>query len=401
MYIENMKPKSLPMPVYMDHNATTPVDPRVQQVMQPFMTEQFGNASSASHAYGWQAQTAVKKAREQVARLLGCASAQVVWTSGATESNNVALLGVTKAFRKDRPHLITQATEHKAVLEVLEAAREWDADVTILGVDSEGRVSPAEVEKAITPQTVLCSVMMANNEVGTLQPIDEIAAICQRHKVIFHSDAAQSVGKCDFDLSKIPIDLLSISGHKIYGPKGVGALVVRPINRAFELKPILFGGDQEHKLRPGTLNVMGIVGLGEACEIAADCRKAECERMCDFQSQIINTVLAQYPQVHLNGPRERRLCNNISFSLPDVHLDEVMLGLSGIAYSSGSACTSGSSKPSHVLKAMGHSDELARSTLRFGLGRFTTSEEVTLVLDKLLKTLGKVYGAGKASRRAH
>lgn len=390
-----MQPKPLPMPIYMDHNATTPVDPRVLQLMQPFMNEKFGNASSASHAYGWQAQTAVKRAREQVAKLLGCQSAQVLWTSGATESNNLALLGVAKAFRKERPHMITQATEHKAVLEVLEAAKEWDVEVTVLGVDHEGRVSPKALENAIRPNTVLCSIMMANNEVGTLQPIGEIAAICQRHKIIFHSDAAQSLGKCNCDLSKVPIDLLSISGHKIYGPKGVGALIVRPINRQFELKPILFGGDQEYKLRPGTLNVMGIVGLGEACEIAGDCRAAECERMCEFQSQIIDTVLLHYPQVHLNGPHDQRLCNNISFSLPNVHLDEVMLGLSGIAYSSGSACTSANAKPSHVLKAMGHSDELARTTLRFGLGRFTSSEEVKTVLDKLLKTLGKVYGTSK------
>ncbi len=388
------------MPIYMDHNATTPLDPDVREAMLPYLTEQFGNASSASHAYGWQAQTAVKKAREQVAALMDCEPAHVVWTSGATESNNLAILGLVRAFRDERPHVITQATEHKAVLEVVDAAREWGAEVTVLGVDANGLIRMSELEKAITPRTVLISVMMANNEVGTLQPIEKIASLCREKRIVFHSDAAQSVGKCSFSLKKLPLDMLSISGHKLYGPKGVGALIVRPTNRDFELKPIIFGGDQEGKLRPGTLNVAGIVGLGEACAIAHATMREECERMCGFQTQILNEITTRFAQVKLNGPRENRLCNNISLSLPDLEMEQMALSLSGIAYSSGSACTSGSAEPSHVLKAMGLADPLARSTLRLGLGRFTTADEVRSVTDKILKMLEKSYGskAGFASR---
>lgn len=386
-----MQPKPLTMPIYMDHNATTPVDPRVQEAMRPYLGEQFGNASSASHAYGWQAQAAVKKAREQVASLLHCKPGEVLWTSGATESNNMAILGVARAFQKDRPHIITQATEHKAVIEVCEGAREFGADVTVLPVDAEGFVKVEDIERAITPKTVLISIMMANNEVGTLQPVNEIAELCRARKIIFHSDAAQSMCKCKIDLSKMPFDMISISAHKIYGPKGMGSLIVRPTNRDFELKPLMFGGDQEKHLRPGTLNVMGIVGLGEACSIGQHIMPEECARMCRMQDAIIDGVLEKFPIVRLNGPRKKRLCNNVSFSLPGISLDEVMLDLGGIAYSSGSACNSANPKPSHVLKAMGVSDDVSRSTLRFGLGRFTTSEEVQVVIDKLLKALSNAY----------
>lgn len=381
------------MPIYMDHNATTPLDPRVRDAMLPFLNEQYGNASSTSHAYGWQAQAAVKKAREQMASLLGCEPNQVIWTSGATESNNLAILGLVRARRLEKPHIITQATEHKAVLEVFDAACEWGADITILDVDSEGRVRVEDLAKAITPRTALVSIMMANNEIGTLQPVEEIATLCREKRIVFHSDAAQSVGKCSFNLKNLAIDLLSISGHKIYGPKGVGALIVRPLNRDFELKPIIFGGDQESKLRPGTLNVAGIVGLGEACAVAQETMAEECTRMCELQSQILAEVTARFPQVKLNGPRGNRLCNNISLSLPDFPMDAMGLALSGIAYSSGSACTSGSAKPSHVLQAIGLPDPLARATLRLGLGRFTTSDEVLIVTNRLLKMLEKNYGS--------
>lgn len=381
--------KSLPLPIYMDHNATTPVDPRVKEAMLPFLSEQFGNPSSSSHAYGWQAQIAVRKAREQVASLLGSKPNEVIWTSGATESNNLAILGLVRAFKNERPHLITQATEHKAVLEVVEAATEWGADITILNVDADGFIKLPDLEKAITKRTVLCSIMMANNEIGTLQPVEKIAALCHDRKIVFHTDAAQSVGKYKFDMNALPIDLLSLSGHKVYGPKGVGALVVRPVNRDFELKPILFGGDQEKKLRPGTLNVPSIVGLGEACRIAQETMHDECERMCRFQTQILSEVRERFPGVKLNGPLKNRLCNNLSLSFSGLAMDEMVLGLSGIAYSSGSACNSGNTQPSHVLKALGLDDTLARSTLRLGLGRFTTPAEVRTVTDKLLKMLNK------------
>jgi cysteine desulfurase len=379
------------MPIYMDHNATTPLDPRVRAAMLPYLGELFGNASSVSHAFGWQAQTAVKKAREQVAGLLGCRAADVLWTSGATESNNLAILGVVRAYCKQKPHIITQATEHKAVLEVCEAAQDWGAEITVLGVDGEGRVRVEELEPAIRPNTVMVSVMMANNEVGTIQPTAEIAKICAKHRLIFHADAAQSAGKYAFSLQDLPVDLLSISGHKLYGPKGVGALIVRTMNRDFELKPILFGGDQEKKLRPGTLNVPGIVGLGEACAVARETLACECDHLRQLQNRLLGEVLGRFPQVRLNGPREDRLCNNLSFSFPDLHADDMAIHLGGIAYSSGSACNSASPKPSHVLKAMGLPDDQARATLRLGLGRFTTAEEVELVLGKLLKMLERTY----------
>jgi cysteine desulfurase len=382
----------------MDNNATTPVDPRVHAAMEPYLGERFGNAASSSHAYGWQAQSAVRQAREQVAALIGCSPKNVIWTSGATESNNLAILGLVRAFNNEKPHIITQATEHKAVLEVCEAATNWGADLTVLPVDGDGRVSLADIEKAITPRTVLCTIMMANNEIGTLQPVDEIARLCAGRKIIFHTDAAQSTGKYPFSLKETPIDLLSISGHKIYGPKGVGALILRPVNRDFELKPILFGGDQELSLRPGTLNVAGIVGLGTACALAMSEMKDECERLRRMRGQIVEAVLGRYPQARLNGTLENRLCNNISLSFPDVTPDDLVLELSGIAFSSGSACTSGNPKPSHVLKAIGLDDALAKATVRLGLGRFTTPAEVQAVTDKLLKMLEKTYASG--SRQA-
>lgn len=378
----------------MDHNATTPIDPRVREAMLPFLAEAFGNPSSNSHAYGWQAATAVKKAREQVAHLLGCRAADVVWTSGATESNNLALLGVARAFCKQRPHFITQATEHKAVLEVCEGAADWDVETTVLGVDAEGRVRMDELRAAIRPNTVLVSIMMANNEVGTVQPLAEIAALCRERGLILHTDAAQSAGKFPIDLRTLPVDLLSISGHKLYGPKGVGALIVRPTNREFTLKPIQFGGEQESRLRPGTLNVAGIVGLGAACEWAEREMAAEEERLRGLQARLLDGVLARHPRVKLNGPRVERLCNNLSLSFPDLHADELALGLSGVAYSSGSACNSSNPKPSHVLLAMGVPEPLARATLRLGLGRFTNATEVDATLDKLLKLLDKAYGGG-------
>ncbi len=359
--------------------------------MEPFLDAEFGNASSSSHAYGWQAMAAVKRAREQVASLLSCRDTDVLWTSGATESNNLAILGVVRTYCKQKPHIITQATEHKAVLEVCEAATEWGAEITVLPVDAEGFVKVADVKAAIRPETVLVTIMMANNEVGTIQPVEEISLLCKDKGIIFHTDAAQSIGKCGLNLKTLRADLLSISGHKIYGPKGVGALVVRQLNRKFELKPILFGGEQERSLRPGTLNVPGIVGLGEACEIFKSDLKEECERMHQFQVSILNSVRERFPKVKFNGPIEKRLCNNLSFSFPDLHADEMAMGLSGIAYSSGSACNSSNPHASHVLKAMGVTDTLARSTLRLGLGRFTTQEQVSTVTDKLLKLLAKTY----------
>jgi cysteine desulfurase len=383
----------MPLPIYMDHNATTPVDPRVKQAMEPFLAAQFGNPSSVSHAYGWQAQIAVRKAREQVAALVGCEPHDVYFTSGATESNNLAILGLVRFFKGERPHIITQATEHKAVLEVCEAACEFGAEVTVLPVDSEGVVRLEDLERAITSRTVLISVMSANNEIGALQPVREIAELCRSRKIVFHTDAAQSLGKCGVNLGDTSIDMLSLSGHKIYGPKGVGALIVSPKNRDFELKPILFGGDQEKKLRPGTLNMPGLVGLGMACEVIRTAMGDECERLCRFQGEIISEVMSRYPSVvKLNGPRDQRLCNNISFSFRGLNPDDMILDMAGVAFSSGSACNSANPMPSHVLRAIGLDEKLSAATVRLGLGRFTTPAEVRSVTDKLLKMLEKTRG---------
>jgi cysteine desulfurase len=391
-----MNKPALMSPIYMDHNATTPTDARVFAAMKPWFEQHFGNASSHSHAYGWQAQTAVKRAREQMAALLGCEPKEVLWTSGATESNNLAILGVVGGSAAEpRPHLITQATEHKAVLEVFEAA---GCEVTVLPVNSDGLISAQQVAQALRPNTLLVSVMMANNEVGTIQPIADIAELCHQRKVIFHCDAAQAVGKLAIDLRHLSIDLLSLSGHKIYGPKGVGALIHRPINRAFEIKPLMFGGEQEKKLRPGTLNVPGIVGLGEACALAQSEMAAETQRLNLLQEQILTALLSEFPQVKLNGPRHNRLANNLSLSFPDLAPDAMILDLSGVAYSSGSACNSANARPSHVLTAMGLKDDLARSTVRLGLGRSTSPEDVQTVTDKLLKMLRKTYSPNKLSR---
>lgn len=384
----------------MDANATTALDPAVRDAMLPFLGDQFGNPSSSSHPYGWQAQMAVKTARTQIAQLLGCRSDDVIFTSGATESNNLAILGLVRSIckrdqhTKERPHIITQATEHKAVLEVCEEAKEWGAEITILPVNENGAIRIEELLAAIQTNTILISVMMANNEIGTIQPLDKIAQICRERKIILHSDCAQSVGKVSIDLKSIGVDMVSISGHKIYGPKGIGALVWRRFNRDFDLKPLMFGGDQEKKLRPGTLNVPGIVGLGQACALAGAQLADEQSRLRGFQTEILSAVMGQFPQVQLNGPMPgaNRLANNLSFSFPNLHADDLALDLSGIAYSSGSACNSANPKPSHVLKAIGRSDELARATLRLGLSRFSTKEDVGLVTEKLMKMLRKLYG---------
>ena len=383
------------MPIYLDNNATTPLDPAVREAMLPFLNEQFGNPSSSNHAYGWQAKMAVEEARKKVAKLFNCRPQEVIWTSGATESNNLAILGVVCALRaadcNEKPHFITQATEHKAVLEVFERAQDLGAETTVLPVNSQGQIEMAELKKALRPQTRLISIMAANNEVGTIQPLAEIAELCRENKIIFHSDAAQAAGKCSLDFAKLPIDLLSLSGHKMYGPKGVGALIYRPINRDFKLKPLFAGGEQELGLRPGTLNVPAIVGLGKACEIFSENYQAECARLCKMRDQIITSVLKAAPFVRLNGSKDsERLCNNVSFSIPGLVADDLADALTGIAYSSGSACNSSNPKPSHVLKAMGYPDKLALSTIRLGIGRMTTESDISTLIDKLLKLLAEM-----------
>lgn len=374
---------SIKRPIYLDNNATTPIDPRVTEAMLPFLREEFGNPSSKSHAYGWNASAAVEKARRQVAQVVGAQPKEVYFTSGATESNNIAILGLMQKWLGERPHLITSNVEHKAVLEVCKAAEELGAELTVLSANSEGIITADQVDQAIRPNTKLISLMAANNEIGSLNPLHEIAFVAQRRKVLFHTDAAQGYGKIPLNMHDIGIDLLSLSGHKIYGPKGTGALIINAKNTEAMPKPIFFGGSQESQLRPGTLNVSGLVGLGEAAEICGREMKSEVTKLQAWQEEIIVQVLESVACARLNGPRKHRLCNNVSFSFDKMSADLFALGLSGLALSSGSACNSGDPSSSHVLKAIGHSDALAKATLRIGLGRFTTEQDVATVIQKI------------------
>tara|TARA_Y100000817_G_C16835270_1_gene535464 strand:+ start:290 stop:1471 length:1182 start_codon:yes stop_codon:yes gene_type:complete len=379
------------MPVYLDNNATTPIDPRVTEVMQPYFNEQFGNASSSSHAYGWNAKKAVKIAREQVAQLIGADSDEIIFTSGATESNNLAILGYLFNFlcptkiTEEVPHFITSAIEHKAVFEVGERLKEWGCEVTFLDPDSLGRISAEQVRAAIRPNTKLISIMWANNEIGTINPIEEISQICQEKGIPFHTDAAQAVGKVGLNVKEMGIDLLSLSAHKIYGPKGIGALYIKRKDPEIKITPFTVGGSQERGIRPGTLNVPGIVGLGMACQILQNEGSQEKERIKSMQSHLIKEVLAHCPGAQLNGHPTERLYNNISFSFSRVHPEDFALGLSGLAISSSSACSSNASAPSYVLKSIGLSDELALATIRIGLGRFTQQSDLDLALQKIIK----------------
>lgn len=367
-------------PVYFDYNAATPVDPRVLEALLPYLKEDFGNPSSVSHSYGWDADNACKKARGQVAALIGAQAKEIYFTSGATESNNLVLQGVARFYcrQKEKVHVITTPVEHKAVLDVASQLETQGVEVTVLDVDRDGRVSVEKVAQALRPHTRLVSVIHGNNEVGSINPISAIGELCRGKDILFHTDAAQTVGKVPIDLRFI--DMLSTSGQKMYGPKGIGILYVREDIRE-RVAPILFGGSQERSLRPGTLNVPAIVGIGEACRIFVEEMNTECARLTAMRDKVIERALALTPKMKLNGHPTERLCNNISLSFEGLSSDLFALGLSGIAVSSASACSAGA--PSHVLKAMGHPDSLARSTLRIGLGRMTTEEDCDLLIEKL------------------
>ena len=336
---------------------------------------------------------AVDKARSQTAKLFNVPAKTVIFTSGATESNNLAILGtLDHLLESEKPHLITTSTEHKAVLQVFELAKKRGAEISVCPVDSFGVVDLQALNSLIQPNTRLISVMAANNEIGTLNPVHEIAELCAQKQIIFHCDAAQAVGRIPLDLVKLKIDLLSLSGHKIYAPKGVGALLIRPINRKFAVQPIIVGGEQEQGIRPGTLNVPGIAGLGKACEILNQEMTDEVLKLEKWRDQILESTLA-IPGTVLNGHPKERLCNNLSFSFENLHPDQLLSGLTGLAYSASSACTSGNASPSHVLRAIGRSDKLARSTVRFGLGRFTTEADVAFVIEKMTKLRSPVLEA--------
>ena len=363
----------LKFPIYMDNNATTRTDPSVVEAMLPFFTEDYGNSASRSHPFGWAAEKAVEKARQQVASLIHAADPkEIIWTSGATESNNLAIKGVADMYADKGKHVITCTIEHKAIIDPCKRLEQSGYEVTWLTPLPDGRVTAEMVAAAIRPDTVLVSIMYANNEIGTVNPIREIGQLCHEKGVIFHTDATQSVGKIPVDVQADNIDLLSFSGHKIYGPKGVGALYVRKRNPRVRLTPIFDGGGHERGMRSGTLNVTGIVGLGAACEIAQNEMASETKRLSGLRDRLEKAITSQIDHVHFNGCKESRLPHVTNLSFAYVEGESLLMGIDDIAVSSGSACTSASLEPSYVLKNLGVGDDLAHSSIRFGLGRFTT-----------------------------
>jgi cysteine desulfurase len=386
----------LKLPVYMDHNATTPCDPRVVEAMLPFFTGHFGNAASRTHSFGWEAEEAVEYAREQVARLIGAEPKEIIFTSGATEGDNLAIKGVFETYAVKGNHIITAVTEHKAVIDTCKHIEKMGGEVTWLPVDKDGLINLQELEAAIRPTTVLITIMYANNETGVVQPITGIGAIAKKHGVLFFTDAAQAAGKIAIDVNKDGIDLLTISAHKLYGPKGVGALYVRRKGPRVKLAAQMDGGGHEKGMRSGTLNVPGIVALGKACELAGQEMATDTERLGRLRNKLENALLP-LEHVYVNGHRQQRLphVSNLSFGMIEGQ-GLIMALQKDIALSSGSACTSASMEPSYVLKAMGVDDELAFSSLRFALGRHTTEEEIDFVVEQVTKTVNKLRDIQKA-----
>jgi cysteine desulfurase len=372
------------LPIYMDNHATTPMDKRVLDAMVPYFMDKFGNAASRNHSFGWAAEEAVDKARGQIAALIGAKSKEIIFTSGATESDNLAIKGVVEFYKDKGNHVITCVTEHKAVLDSCKALeRAGKATVTYLPVDKYGMVSPDDVRRAITDQTVLITIMSANNEIGTIHPIAEIGKIAKEKGVVFHCDATQGVGKMPLDVEKTGIDLLSASAHKIYGPKGVGILYVRSKGPRVRLTPIIDGGGHERGLRSGTLNVTGIVGFGAACEVAGQEMSEEIHRLRSLRDKLQAGIFERLDEVYLNGHPTERLAGNLNVSFAYVEGESLLMGIKDIAVSSGSACTSATLEPSYVIRALGTDEELAHSSIRFGLGRFNTEEEVDFVAQRV------------------
>lgn len=379
-------------PLYLDNHATTRVDPRVLEKMLPYFTEDFGNAASRNHAFGWQAEKAVETARKQVADLIGADAKEIIFTSGATESDNLAILGVAEMYHDKGDHIITCLTEHKAVLDACKHLEESGrARVTWLGVDENGRIRLDELEQAITDKTILISIMHANNEIGTLQDVAAIGAIAKKHGVIFHTDAVQSVGKVPVDVQKMNIDLLSLSAHKMYGPKGIGALYVRRKNPRVRLSPILFGGGHERGMRSGTLPVPNIVGLGEACALSQKEMAKDAERIRGLRDRLWEGLKKNLDELYLNGHPTERVPGNLNVSFAFVEGEALMMGIKDLAVSSGSACTSASLEPSYVLRALGKlREDLAHSSIRFGLGRFNTEEEVDYTIKRVTEEVQRL-----------
>jgi len=383
-------PEGVTLPIYMDNHATTPMDPRVLEAMLPYFGKIFGNAASRNHQFGWEAEQAVDKAREQVAKLIGATAKEIIFTSGATESNNLALKGIAEMYREKGNHIITQTTEHKAVLDTCKKLEKMGYRVTYLEVQADGLINLDDLKAAMTPDTILVSIMFANNEIGVIQPVEEIGKLCHERGVIFHTDAVQAVGKIPVDVQKQNIDVLSLTAHKIYGPKGVGALYVRRRNPRVQITEQINGGGHERGMRSGTLNVPGIVGLGAACEIAGAEMESEAKRQTELRDYLKAKFENALDYVHVNGNMEHHLPGNLNMSFVYVEGESLLMGINDIAVSSGSACTSATLEPSYVLKALGLGDEVAHSSIRFGLGRFNTKAEVDYVADKLIDVVLKL-----------
>jgi cysteine desulfurase len=387
-------PKGVKLPIYMDNHATTPLDPRVLDAMMPYLTGIFGNAASRNHSFGWEAEQGVEKAREQVAKLIGATAKEIIFTSGATESTNLAIKGVAEMYRERGNHIITQVTEHKATLDTCKRLEKSGYRVTYLPVSADGLIDIDDLKRAFVTEgpdkTILVSIMYANNEIGVIQPIQEIGKLCHEKGIIFHSDAVQAVGKIPVNVQTDNIDLLSLSGHKIYGPKGVGALYVRRRNPRVQLAEQINGGGHERGMRSGTLNVPGIVGLGAACEICQNEMAAEGAREQELRDYLKAKLENALDYVHVNGNMEHHLPGNLNMSFVYVEGESLLMGINDIAVSSGSACTSATLEPSYVLKALGLGDDVAHSSIRFGLGRFNTKAEVDYVSDKIIDVVQKL-----------
>ena len=378
------------LPIYMDNQATTPLDPRVLEAMLPYLTSKFGNAASRTHSFGWEAERAVETAREQVAKLIGATAKEIIFTSGATESDNLAIKGIAEMHRERGNHIITQATEHKAVLDTCKQLERHGCRVTYLPVKADGLVDVEDVARAIDEKTVLVSIMAANNEIGVLQPVREIGKLCHEKGVLFHTDAAQAIGKAPFNVVEDQVDVASISGHKIYGPKGVGALYVRRRNPRVQIAAQMDGGGHERGMRSGTLNVPGIVGLGKACEIAMAEMNAEAARLRAMRDRLRQKLETELDDTRVNGSMARRLAGNLNMSFLYVEGESLLMAINDVAVSSGSACTSATIEPSYVLKALGVGDDAAHSSIRFGLGRFNTEAEVDYVAAKVIDVVKKL-----------
>lgn len=377
-------------PIYLDNHATTRVDPRVVEAMLPYFTEKFGNSASRNHEFGWAAEQGVELARKQVASLIGANAKEIIFTSGATESDNLAIKGVAEMYAEKGNHIITAATEHKAVLDTCKKLEKQGYRITILPVKGDGLVDLEMLKEAITDKTILVSIMYANNEIGVVQPVAEIGKICRERGVLFHTDAVQAIGKIPVDVNADNIDIASITAHKLYGPKGVGALYVRRRNPRVQLTAQMDGGGHERGMRSGTMNVPGIVGLGEACAIAQREMAAEIEHSRTLRDRLKARLEAGLDEVYVNGSMEHRLPGNLNISFAYVEGESLLMGINDVAVSSGSACTSATLEPSYVLKALGLGDEIAHSSIRFGIGRFNTQEEVDYVADKLIDVVTKL-----------